>query len=353
MKVALITGVTGQDGSYLAELLLEKGYQVHGLVRRSSSSNLSRIRHLCEEPILKTRFFLHEGDLADTTSLNWIIDRVQPDEIYNLAAMSDVKISFDVPEYTANIDALGPLRLLEAVRNSCPSARFYQASTSELFGKVKETPQSEKTSFHPRSPYGVAKLYSYWAVVNYRESYDLFACNGILFNHESPRRGENFVSRKITLAASRIKRKLQDKLILGNLEARRDWGYAKDFVEGMWQILQQDEPDDFVLATGRTATVRHFVELAFNAVGISIAWEGQGIEEKGIDCSTGQVVIEVSSEFFRPAEVDLLLGDSTKAKEKLKWNPSTSLEALVELMIQSDLEQIDMMSLMTSSSVLG
>ena len=340
MKKALITGITGQDGSYLAELLLEKGYVVHGLVRRSSSCNLPRIMHLCQDASLNDRFFLHEGDLSDSSSLKRVVDLVQPDEIYNLAAMSHVKVSFDVPEYTANIDALGTLRLLEAARTNSPHARFYQASTSELFGKVKEIPQSETTPFYPRSPYGVAKLYAYWAVVNYREAYGMYACNGILFNHESPRRGETFVSRKITIAIAQMKAGLQERLVLGNLDAKRDWGYAKDFVVGMWEMLQQDSPEDFVLATGETTSVRDFVELAFREVGIEIAWQGKGVEEKGFDRATGNLLVEVSPEFFRPSEVDLLIGDPSKAKKKLGWSSQTKLQELVSIMVKSDLEMV-------------
>lgn len=340
MKTALITGVTGQDGSYLAELLLEKGYTVHGMVRRSSTSNRSRIEHLCLHSALKQRFFLHEADLGDSSSLARILDLACPVEIYNLAAMSDVKISFDLPEYTIDVNGVGVVRLLEAVRNFDPKTRFYQASTSELYGKVQATPQNEKTPFYPRSPYGVAKLCAYWAVVNYREAYQMFACNGILFNHESPRRGEGFVSRKITLAAARIKAGLQEKLVLGNLDAKRDWGYAKDFVEGMWRMLQQTEPEDFVLATGETTTVRRFVELAFQEVGIPIEWQGSGVHEKGRDVVSGRVVVEVSAEFFRPTEVDLLVGDPSKAKKSLKWKPATSLEDLVRIMVQSDMQLV-------------
>ncbi len=338
MKRALITGITGQDGSYLAELLLEKGYEVHGLVRRSSVSNDGRIRHLIDggHPI-----HLHVGDLSDSFSLKRILELSQPDEIYNLAAMSHVKISFEIPEYTADVDGVGVLRLLEAMRHVCPKAKFYQASTSELYGKVQQTPQSEVTPFHPRSPYGVAKLFAYWAVVNYREAYNLFACNGILFNHESPRRGENFVSRKITLGVARICKGLQQKLVLGNLDSERDWGYAADFVEGMWKMLQCDIPKDFVLATGTKTTVRRFVEMAFDEIGIQITWKGEGLEEKGINTSTGEVVVEISSEFFRPAEVDLLLGDATKARIELGWTPATSIEQLVKLMVQADLELVD------------
>lgn len=340
MKKALVTGITGQDGSYLAEMLLEKGYEVHGLVRRSSSSNMSRIKHLCGDKTWRESFYLHEGDLSDGINLERIVHKVRPDEIYNLAAMSHVKVSFDTPEYTADVDGLGTLRLLEAARKYCPAAKFYQASTSELFGKVQEVPQTEKTAFYPRSPYGVAKLFAYWMVVNYRDAFGSFACNGILFNHESPRRGETFVSRKITLAAARIKHGLQKKLILGNLDAQRDWGYARDFVEGMWLMLQQDVPDDFVLATGKTTKVRQFVEMAFLEVGIDLIWEGSGVDEKGIDRKTGDLCVEVSAEYFRPAEVDLLIGDSSKAKEKLGWEHRTSLNELVRMMVNHDLERV-------------
>ncbi|MBI3258652.1 MAG: GDP-mannose 4,6-dehydratase [Ignavibacteriae bacterium] len=340
MKKAFITGITGQDGSYLAELLLEKGYTVHGLVRRSSSSNLCRIQHLIDDELLKDRFFLHEGDLGDFSSLKRAVHAAEPDEVYNLAAMSHVKVSFDIPEYTANVDALGVLRLLEAVRSICPQARFYQASTSELFGKVQEVSQSENTPFHPRSPYGIAKLYAYWIVVNYREAYGMHACNGILFNHESPRRGETFVSRKITTGIARIVAGLQEKIVLGNLDAKRDWGYAKDFVEGMWLMLQQETPEDFVLATGKTTTVQHFVELAFREVGIEIIWVGNGLEKKGIDRVSRKVLVEVSPEFFRPAEVDFLVGNASKAKQKLHWLPKTTLQELVSLMIASDLNAV-------------
>ncbi len=340
MKVALITGITGQDGSYLAEFLLEKGYTVHGIVRRSSSPNLDRITHLCENPTLKNRFFLQHGDLSDACSLRRIVDLVQPDEIYNLGAMSDVKESFDTPEYTANIDALGTLRLLEIIRLAAPEIKFYQASTSELYGKVQETPQKETTPFYPRSPYGVAKLYGYWAVVNYREAYNLFACNGILFNHESPRRGEHFISRKISLGVARIKKGLQEKLVVGNLNAERDWGYAKDFVEGMWLMLQHKHPVDFVLATGTVTSVRKFAELAFQEIDCEIVWEGKGLNEIGKDRKTGKVLIEVSADFFRPAEVDFLLGDAAKAKKTLGWHPKTTIEELVKMMVQSDLDHV-------------
>lgn len=334
MKTVLITGITGQDGSYLAELLLEKGYKVHGMVRRSSSCNLQRISHLLES------LHLHEGDLTDSGNVESVVKSVLPDEIYNLAAMSHVGTSFKMPIYTADVDALGTMRLLEAMRRTCPTSRFYQASTSELFGKVQETPQTEKTPFYPRSPYGVAKLYAYWAVVNYREAWDLFACNGILFNHESPRRGENFVSRKITLAVAKIMHNQQKKLQLGNLDAKRDWGYAKDFVEGMWRILQQDTAEDFVLATGETTNVRNFVELAFQEVGITIEWIGQGLEEKGIDCRTGRILVEIDPQLFRPSEVELLIGDPAKAIQKMGWKPNTSLKELVSLMIDSDLNLV-------------
>lgn len=330
-KTALVTGITGQDGSYLAELLLSKGYEVHGLVRRSSQSNLHRLTAIVPH------LTLHEGDLSDPSSIQRIVDQSQPDEVYNLAAMSHVKVSFDMPEYTADVDGLGALRLLEALRTGCPHARFYQASTSELYGKVREIPQTETTPFHPRSPYGVAKLYAYWATVNYREAYKMYACNGILFNHESPRRGETFVSRKITLAVARIALGLQDKLVLGNLDAKRDWGYAKDFVEGMWLMLQQERAEDYVLATGVTTTVRDFVELAFEQVDISLEWRGSGVDEKGFDERSGQLLVEVSPEFFRPAEVDLLIGNPKKAKEQLGWTASTSLHELVRIMMQSDL----------------
>ena len=335
MKKAIITGVTGQDGSYLAELLLEKGYAVHGLIRRSSLSNLGRIESLCSP--FKENLSLHEGDLTDGSSVQRIIEAVKPDEIYNLAAMSHVKVSFDTPEYTANVDGLGVLRILESIRSVDPKIRFYQASTSELFGKVQEVPQTEQTPFYPRSPYGVAKLYAYWIVVNYREAYNLYACNGILFNHESPRRGETFVSRKITLAAVRIALGIQEKLVLGNLDAKRDWGYAKDFVEGMWLMLQQSSAKDFVLATGETTTVRRFVELSFLEVGLQMQWEGQGAEERGIEKATGKVLVEVSAQFFRPTEVELLIGNPTKAKKELGWKPKTPLEELVRIMIRSDL----------------
>lgn len=334
MKTALITGITGQDGSYLAELLLEKGYKVHGMVRRSSSYNLQRISHLCKS------LHLHEGDLTDSSNVENLVESVLPDEIYNLAAMSHVGSSFKIPIHTADVDALGTMRLLEAMRKICPKSRFYQASTSELFGKVQETPQTENTPFYPRSPYGVAKLYAYWAVVNYREAWDLFACNGILFNHESPRRGENFVSRKITLAVARIMYDQQERLQLGNLDVKRDWGYAKDFVKGMWRMLQQDTAEDFVLATGETTSVRNFVKLAFQKVGIVIEWTGQGVEEQGVDCQTGRVLVEVNPQLYRPSEVELLMGNPAKAMQKMGWKPNTSLKELVSLMVDSDLKLV-------------
>ena len=335
-KKALITGITGQDGSYLAELLLEKGYEVIGMVRRSSLASTGRLHPLLHKGSLQ----LIEGDLSDSTSLRRVLERAEPDEIYNLAAMSHVQSSFLVPEYTVDIDGVGVLRLLEAVKEMTPFAKVYQASTSELFGKVRHSPQTEETPFYPRSPYGVAKLYAYWTVVNYREAYQLFACNGILFNHESPRRGESFVSRKISLGVSRIALGLSSKLSLGNLDAYRDWGYAKDFVEGMWLMLQQEKPQDFVLATGKTHTVREFVEKAFLEVGISLVWEGKGLEEKGIEASSGKVLVDVSKEFFRPAEVDFLLGDPTKAFQEMGWKAKTSFDELVSLMVQSDYKEI-------------
>lgn len=349
MPTALITGITGQDGSFLAEFLLEKGYQVHGIIRRSSSFNTGRIEHLYLDEWVrdmhrKRLVTLHYGDMTDSSSLIRIIGEVKPDEIYNLAAQSHVKVSFDVPEYTADTDAIGVLRLLEAIRilGMEKSCRIYQASTSELFGKVAEVPQRETTPFHPRSPYAVAKLYAFWIMKNYRESYGMFTANGILFNHESERRGETFVTRKITLAAARIARGYQEKLYLGNLNAMRDWGYARDYVECMWLILQQPEPDDFVIATGEYHSVREFTTLSFSRVGIELRWEGEGIDEKGIDVATGRVLVEVDPRFFRPAEVDELLGDPSKAREKLGWNPrATSFEKLVDIMVTADLALVD------------
>jgi len=338
--IALITGITGQDGAYLAEFLLDKGYEVHGIKRRSSLFNTGRIDHLyCDPHEENVKLHLHYGDLTDSTNLIRIIQEVQPDEIYNLAAQSHVKVSFETPEYTANSDALGTLRLLEAIRilGLDKKTRFYQASTSELYGKVAEIPQTEKTPFYPRSPYAAAKLYAYWITVNYREAYGMFASNGILFNHESPVRGETFVTRKITRAAARIKLGLQKKVFLGNLDAKRDWGHARDYVEAMWRILQHDEPDDFVIATGETHSVRQLAELAFKEAGFNIRWEGTGVDEKGIDAETGQTLVEVDPRYFRPTEVDLLLGDATKAKEKLGWEPRTSFKQLVREMVQEDL----------------
>jgi GDPmannose 4,6-dehydratase len=341
MKNVLITGITGQDGSYLAEFLLQKGYCVHGLIRRTSSFNLGRIEHLWNDETLKDRFFLHEGDFSDACSLRRIMEKADPDEVYNLGAMSDVKVSFDTPEFTANVDGLGTIRLLEALKGVNLNTRFYQASTSELYGKVREVPQNENTPFYPRSPYAAAKLLAYWSVINYREAYQVYACNGILFNHESPRRGEDFVTRKITMAAAKISKGLQSKLILGNLDSKRDWGYARDYVEGMWLMLQQKQPEDFVLATGETHTVRRFVELAFQEAGIEIVWEGSGIKEIGKDGRDGKTIVEVSSEYFRPTEVDLLVGDPAKAKEKLGWHSKTSFIDLVQLMVRADLSLLE------------
>lgn len=348
MPTALITGVTGQDGSYLAEFLIEKGYDVHGIIRRSSSFNTGRIEHLYLDEWVRDMhrrrlIHLHYGDMTDSSSLIRIIGEVRPDEIYNLAAQSHVKVSFDVPEYTADVDAIGTLRLLDAVRilHMEKTCRIYQASTSELFGKVQEVPQCETTPFYPRSPYAVAKLYSYWIMKNYRESYGMFTANGILFNHESERRGETFVTRKITLAAARIAAGLQDKLYLGNLNALRDWGYARDYVECMWLILQQDKPEDYVIATGEYHSVREFATLAFERVGINLRWEGEGIDERGIDSATGKVLVEVDPRFFRPSEVEQLLGNPAKAREQLGWNPTkTSFRQLVDLMVDSDVELV-------------
>uniref|UniRef100_A0A832G0R0 GDP-mannose 4,6-dehydratase n=1 Tax=Ignavibacterium album TaxID=591197 RepID=A0A832G0R0_9BACT len=367
---ALITGITGQDGSYLTELLLEKGYEVHGIIRRSSSFNTGRIDHLYENPeILNKKLFLHYGDLVDTSNLNRLLEKIQPDEIYNLAAQSHVKVSFEIPDYTAQVDALGTLRFLDAIREvGLRQVKFYQASTSELYGKVQEVPQSEKTPFYPRSPYGVAKLYGYWIIVNYREAYNLFACNGILFNHESPRRGETFVTRKITRAAARIAAGLQSELSLGNLNAKRDWGYAPEYCEGMWKILQHKEADDFVLATGETHTVREFAELTFKHLGIELEWIGEGVNEVGriknvaldkaksligfdvekertrSDFTTrlkkGDVLVRVNPNYYRPTEVDLLIGDSSKAERLLGWKAKTKFSDLVEIMIKADMEKV-------------
>ncbi len=348
MPTALITGITGQDGSYLAEFLLEKGYEVHGIMRRSSSFNTGRIEHLYLDEWVRDMhrrrlLHLHYGDMTDSSSLIRIIAECQPDEIYNLAAQSHVKVSFEVPEYTAEVVGVGTLRLLEAVHilHLEKKCRIYQASTSELFGLVQEVPQRETTPFHPRSPYSVAKLYAYWIMKNYRESYGMYTANGILFNHESERRGETFVTRKISMAAARIAAGKQDKLYLGNLDARRDWGYAPDYVECMWLILQQPEPDDYVIATGEYHSVREFATLAFARVGINLRWEGKGLDEKGIDCATGRVLVEVDPRFFRPAEVDELLGDPTKARTRLGWNPrSTSFEELVQRMVDYDVNLV-------------
>jgi GDPmannose 4,6-dehydratase len=340
-KVVLITGITGQDGAYLAEYLLGKGYTVHGIKRRSSSFNTDRIDHLYQDRHEQdVNFFLHYGDLTDATNLIRIIQQVQPDEIYNLAAQSHVAVSFETPEYTGNADALGTLRLLEAIRilGLEKKTRFYQASTSEMFGKVQEVPQKETTPFYPRSPYGAAKVYSYWICVNYREAYGIYACNGILFNHESPIRGETFVTRKITRAVARIKLGLQVRLYLGNLDSKRDWGHAKDYVEAQWLILQQDEPDDYVIATGRQHSVRQFVEAAFSEVGISLIWEGDGVEERGINVGTGDVLVEVDPRYFRPTEVETLLGDPAKAREKLGWEARIPLQDMVAEMVREDLK---------------
>ncbi len=348
MKRALITGITGQDGSFLAEFLIEKGYEVHGIIRRSSSFNTQRIEHLYLKEWIKDQkqeraINLHYGDMTDSSSLIRILQQIQPDEIYNLAAQSHVKVSFDVPEYTAETDAVGTLRLLEAIRilGLEKKTKIYQASTSELYGLVQEIPQKETTPFYPRSPYGVAKLYGFWITKNYRESYGMFAVNGILFNHESERRGETFVTRKITLAAARIAKGLQDKLYLGNLSSLRDWGYAKDYVECMWLMLQHSTPEDFVIATGEAHSVREFCTLAFKYAGIELKWEGEGVNEKGIDAKTGKILVEVDEKYFRPAEVEQLLGDASKAQKLLGWNPrKTSFEDLVKIMVESDLKAI-------------
>jgi len=340
-KKALITGVTGQDGAYLAEFLLKKGYEVHGIKRRSSLFNTDRIDHLYKDLHEKgVKFVLHYGDLTDSTNLIRIIQEVQPDEIYNLAAQSHVKVSFETPEYTANADAIGTLRILEAIRilNLTEKVKFYQASTSELYGLVQEVPQSETTPFYPRSPYGVAKLYAYWITKNYREAYNMFACNGILFNHESPIRGETFVTRKITRAVAKISLGLQDKIYLGNLDAQRDWGHAKDYVEGMWLMMQQTQADDFVLATGETHTVKEFVELAFAEVGINVEWKGEGVNEKGFNKADGSVLVEIDPKYFRPTEVELLIGNPTKANKELGWKHTTSFPDLVKEMVNSDIE---------------
>ncbi len=335
MKKAFITGITGQDGSFLAELLLEKGYMVHGIIRRASNFNTDRIDHLMGHERIK----LHHGDLSDSANLNKLLSIIKPDEIYNLGAMSHVAVSFEVPEYTAQVDAVGTLRLLDAMLNHCPEAKFYQASTSELYGKVQEIPQKETTPFYPRSPYGVAKLYGFWIVKNFRESYGLYACNGILFNHESERRGKTFVTRKITTNLAEVSVGLRDTLKLGNMDAERDWGYAKEYVEGMWMMLQQEKAEDYVLATGKKYTVREFVEKAAKHVGFDIVWKGEGVEEKGYDKETGRLVVEVDPKYFRPAEVELLVGDPSKAKAELGWEAKVDLDEMVEIMMENDLKE--------------
>lgn len=341
-KKALITGITGQDGSYLAELLLDKGYEVHGIIRRASSFNTKRIDHIYQDPHNKdVRCFLHYGDLTDSSNLNRLIEKIVPDEIYNLGAQSHVQVSFEVPEYTAETDALAVLRLLDAIKDTGVPARFYQASTSELFGQVVEVPQKETTPFYPRSPYAVAKLYGYWITKNYREAYNIHASNGILFNHESPRRGETFVTRKITMAVARIHRGLQDCFYMGNIDARRDWGYAPDYVRMMWMMLQQDKPDDYVVATGEMHTVREFIEKSFECVGRKIEWQGKGVDEVGIDSTTSKVVMRIDKRYFRPTEVEQLLGDPSKAKRQLGWEPQVKFEELVKIMTEADLILLD------------
>ncbi|MGM0578793.1 MAG: GDP-mannose 4,6-dehydratase [Myxococcota bacterium] len=340
-RKALITGITGQDGSYLAELLLSKGYEVHGIIRRASVFNTDRIDHIYEDPhVVDRSLYLHYGDLTDSSNLSRLMERVDPDEIYNLGAQSHVKVSFEVPEYTAQVDGLGTLRLLDAIKETGVRTRFYQASTSELYGRIQEMPQTETTPFYPRSPYAAAKLYAYWLVVNYREAYGLYACNGILFNHESPRRGRTFVTRKITQAVARIANGLQDRVYLGNLDARRDWGYAPEYVEAMWRMLQQESPEDLVIATGETRTVREFCERAFARVGITLRWEGEGVEEKGISEEDGRVLVEVDPAYFRPTEVDVLCGDPARARERLGWQPEITFAGLVDLMVDADMELV-------------
>lgn len=337
LKKALITGITGQDGSYLAELLLEKGYEVHGIIRRASTFNTSRIDHLFKDTHLSgVKLFLHYGDLSDGSNINRILEKIKPDEIYHLGAQSHVRVSFDIPEYTGDVTGLGTLRILDAIRETGIKTKFYQASSSEMFGKALEIPIKETTPFYPRSPYGVAKVYAYWITKNYREAYDLFACNGILFNHESPRRGETFVTRKITRGLARIKLGKEKKLYLGNLDAKRDWGYAKDFVEGMWLMLQQDKPDDYLLATNETHTVREFVEKTAKYLDIDLVWKGKGINEKGVNKKTGKTTIEIDPKYFRPSEVDILLGDYSKAKKQLGWKPKVRFDELVEIMAKAD-----------------
>jgi GDPmannose 4,6-dehydratase len=339
-KVALVSGITGQDGSYLTELLLDKGYDVHGIIRRSSSFNTFRIDHIYNNPdYLDKRFFLHYGDLTDSSNLNRLVEKIQPTEIYNLGAQSHVQVSFEVPEYTAEVDGVGTLRFLDAIKETGLKTRFYQASTSELYGKVQEIPQTEKTPFYPRSPYAAAKLYAYWVVINYREAYNVFASNGILFNHESERRGKTFVTRKITVAASKIILGQQQNLLLGNLDSKRDWGYAPEYVEGMWRILQADQPDDYVLATNETHSIREFVEETFKVLGEEIIWNGVGVEEKGILKSSGKEVVAIDSRYFRPTEVDILIGNPVKAKEMLGWQPKTTFRELVKIMVNSDFEK--------------
>jgi len=339
-KIALISGITGQDGSYLTELLLDKGYIVHGILRRSSSFNTFRIDHIYNNPeYLNKRFFLHYGDLTDSSNLNRLVEKVQPTEIYNLGAQSHVQVSFEVPEYTAEVDGVGTLRFLDAIKETGVTTKFYQASTSELYGKVQEIPQTETTPFYPRSPYAAAKLYAYWVVINYREAYNVFASNGILFNHESERRGKTFVTRKITVAASKIMLRQQEKMTLGNLDSKRDWGYAPEYVEGMWRILQADKPDDFVLATNETHSIREFIEETFNVLGDEIIWKGAGLEEKGLLKSTGKEVVAIDPRYFRPTEVDILIGNPAKAKAILGWEPKTTFKELVKLMVKSDFEK--------------
>jgi GDPmannose 4,6-dehydratase len=341
MKTALISGITGQDGSYLTELLLDKGYTVHGIMRRSSSFNTFRIDHLYNnKDLLNKRFFLHYGDLTDSSNLNRLVEKVQPDEIYNLGAQSHVQVSFEVPEYTAEVDGIGTLRFLDAIKDLGAKTKFYQASTSELYGKVQEIPQTEKTPFYPRSPYAAAKLYSYWITVNYREAYNLFASNGILFNHESERRGKTFVTRKISVAVSKIMLGLQDKLYIGNLHSKRDWGYAPEYVEGMWRILQAEQPDDFVLATGETHSVKEFIDESFKVLGEEIAWTGEGVDEKGCLKSSGREVVNIDPRYFRPTEVELLIGNPAKAKEILHWVPKTTFHNLVKVMVNADYKKI-------------
>jgi len=338
MKKALITGITGQDGSYLTEFLLEKGYEVHGIIRRSSSFNTGRLEHIYKDPHDKgARLFLHYGDLLDASNINKILNEVKPDEVYNLGAQSHVRVSFDLPIYTGDADGLGTLRLLDAIKDSGLNTKFYQAGSSEMFGKVKEVPQNEETSFYPRSPYGCAKVYAHWLCVNYRESYNMFICNGILFNHESPRRGGTFVTKKIVDGLVAIKKGGQDKLYLGNLDAKRDWGYAKDYVRAMWMMLQQEKPSDYVVATGETHSVREFVEKTGELLGMDIVWQGEGLEEKGMDKKTGKIIVEIDEKYFRPAEVDLLLGDPSKAKKELGWEPEVKFPELIKIMVEERL----------------